>query len=289
MKQNRFKPEAPSPKGKSVSAIASKKRSLRVFYAFGLIVLMSLASIWVYDAITQSPFFAIEQVDISGTHRVKKNEIIELTGVTDQTNLFQINLNTIEQQICCHPWIAKACVKRSLFSTLVVTVVEEEPLAIVNIENLADIIINTQGHPFKEYDPQTDQLNFLPTISGMDLTRAGNSFGFEGPLFNAIMDLLEIQGFGRIDTIMGDENIGITIQAQDIYNKNPGHIQEILPIKLGFTRFEEKRIKAIKISAYMDKNFPNKAICAMDLYNIEKIFITTKEIDALHHTIEKGV
>lgn len=289
IKQNRYKPEPSSQKGKSVSAIASNERTLKIFFAFGLIVLMSFASIWVYDAITQSPFFAIKQVDISGTQRVDKNEIIQLTGVTDQTNLFQINLNTIEQQICCHPWIARACVKRSRFSTLVVTVVEEKPLAIVNIENLADIIINTQGHPFKEYDPQKDQLNFLPIISGMDLTRAGNSFGFEGPLFNSIMDLLEIRGFGRINTIMGNENTGITIQAQDIYNKNPGHTQAIIPIKLGFTQFEEKRIKAIKISTYMDKNFPDKAIRAMDLYNIEKIFITTKERNALHHTIEKGV
>lgn len=288
MKQNRYKPEPSSPKGKSVSAIVSNKRCLQVFYAFGLIFLMSVASIWVYDAVTQSPFFAIEQVDISGTQRVKRNEVIQLTGVTNQTNLFQINLNTMEQKICCHPWIAKASVKRSLFSNLVITVVEEEPLAIVNIKNLADIIINTQGHPFKEYDPQKDQLNFLPVISGVDLTRAGNSFGFEGPLFNAIMDLLEVQGFGRINTIMGDENLGITIQAQDIYNKNPAP-QATLPIKLGFTRFEEKRIKAIKISTYMDKNFPDKTIRAMDLYNIEKIFITTKEIDALHHNIEKGV
>jgi len=87
---------------------------------------------------------------------------------------------------------------------------------------------------------------------------------------------------------MGNENTGITIIAKDIYNKNPDP-QVTLPIKLGFTRFEEKRIKAIKISAYMNKNFPEKAIRTMDLYNIEKIFITTKEIDALHHTIEKGV
>lgn len=289
MKHNRYKPEPISPKGKLAPAVAPKNRGLKVFFAFGFVVLMSLTAIWIYDAITQSPFFVLKQVDISGTQRVAKNEVIQLTGVTDQTNLFQINPKSIEQQICCHPWISRACVKRSLFSTLVVTIVEEEPLAIVNIENLTDIIINTQGHPFKEYDPQKDQLNFLPVISGMDLTRAGNSFQFEGPLFNAIMDLLEIPGFGRINTITGDENTGITIQTQDLYNKNPTHTQAIIPIKLGFTRFEEKRIKAIKISAYMDKNFPGKAIRAMDLYNIEKIFITTKEINALHHTREKGV
>ena len=289
MKQNRYKPEPSSPKEKLTPAIASKKRGLNLFSTFGFLVLMSLTAIWVHDALTQSPFFVIKQVDISGSKRVGKKEIIQLTGVTDQSNLFQINLDTIEEQICCHPWIASACVKRSLFSTLVVTIVEQDPLAIVNIENLADIIINTQGHPFKEYDPQKDQLNFLPTISGMDLTRAGNAFQFEGPLFNAIMDLLEIPGFGKINTIMGDENTGITIQTQDIYNKNPGHALATIPIKLGFTKFEEKRIKAINISAYMDKNFPDKAIRAMDLYNIEKVFITTIEIDALHHNIEKGV
>jgi hypothetical protein len=288
IKQNKFKPEPSPQKGNTAPKAASKKRGLKLFLSFGLVIFMSLSFIWAHDAITQCPFFAISQVDISGTKRVEKNEVLQLTGVTKQTNLFEINLNTIEQQISCHPWIAKASVKRSFFSSLLVTIVEEEPLAIVNIENLADIIINTQGHPFKEYEPQKDQLHFLPVISGVDLSWAGNTYQFEGPLFNSIMDLLKIQGFGRINGIMGDENIGITIQTQDIYNKNPAKSQELIPIKLGFNRFEEKRIKAIKISAYIETHFPDRAISAMDLFNIDKIFITTIETDTLHHNIEKG-
>jgi len=288
IKQNRYKPEPSPPKGKATQMTASKRPVGKIFVLLGLVFLMSLSAIWVFDAVTQSPYFAIKQVDISGSHRVTKEEIRRLTGVTDQTNLFGINLNQIEQQIISHPWIAEASVKRSYFSTLVVTVVEHEPLAIVNIENLADIIINTQGHPFKEYDPQKDQLNNLPVISGVDLSRTDDGYQFKGPLFNSIMDLLKIQGFGKIDDIRGDDNIGITILTQDIYNKNPNHIQEVIPVKLGFDRFEEKRIKAIKISAYIDTYFPDKAISAMDLYDIEKIFITTKETNTLHHNIEKG-
>ena len=287
IKQNRFKPEPSPPKGKSTQS-ASKRPVGKIVALLGLVFLISLSAIWVFDAITQSPYFAIKQVDISGTHRVTKEEVRKLTGVADQTNLLGINLNTIEQQIISHPWITTASVKRSYFSTLVVTIVEHEPLAIVNIENLADIIINTQGRPFKEYDPKKDQLNFLPVISGIDLSRADNGYQFEGPLFNAIMDLLKIQGFGKIDEVRGDDNIGITIMTQDIYNKNPNNIQKVIPVKLGFERFEEKRIKAIKISAYMDTYFPDKAISAIDLYNIEKIFITTKETNTLHHNIEKG-
>jgi len=288
MKQNKYKPEPSPPKGKNGAGTNKKKPSLKLFVAMGLVILMSLGSIWVHDAVTQSPFFAIKQVDISGTKRVENIEVINLTGVTEQTNLFEINLNTIKQQITSHPWIAKASVKRCFFSTLAVTIVEEEPLAIVNIENLTDIIINTQGQPFKEYDPQKDQLNFLPVISGVDLTQTGNTYQFEGPLFNSIMDFLKIQGFGRVNGIIGDENIGITIQTQDIYNKKTANIQEIVPVKLGFGRFEEKRIKAMKISAYIDTHFPDRAISAMDLFNIEKIFITTKKTNTLHHDLEKG-
>ncbi len=287
IKQNKYKVEPALPKGNLAPSANQRKRGKKIFISLGFVILMSLTSIWVHDAITQSPVFAIRQLDISGTKRVEKNEIIQLTGVTEQTNLFEINLKSIEQKITCHPWIAKASAKRSFFSTLVLTIVEEEPLAIVNIENLTDIIINTQGHPFKEYDPKTDQLNFLPVISGVDLTQADNSYQFEGPLFNSIMNLLKIQGFGRINDIIGDENIGITIQTQDIYNKKTENIQRLMPVKLGFDRFEEKRIKAIKISGYIDTNFPDRAISAMDLFNIEKIFITTKET-TLHHNLEKG-
>ncbi|MCP3941266.1 MAG: FtsQ-type POTRA domain-containing protein [Desulfobacteraceae bacterium] len=285
-KQNKYKPEPSLSKGKLVPA--SQKRTRKIFISFGLLILMSLGAIWIYDAITQCPFFTIKQVDISGTKRLEKNEILQLMGVTKETNLFEININTIEQKIICHPWVAKALVKRSFFSTLVVTVVEEDPLAIVNIENMTNIIINTQGHPFKEYEPQKDKLNFLPVISGIDLTQDSNTYKFKGPLFNSIMNLMEIKGFGRIDGIMGDETIGITIKTQDIYNKNPENIQEIIPVKLGFDQFEEKQIKAIKISTYINTHFPDKTISAMDLFNIEKIFVTTKETNTLHHNIYKG-
>lgn len=288
MKQNKYKPEPSPSKEILAGAVVPKKRVVRGCLALGLIALMSLGSIWIHDAITQCPIFTIKQVEISGTKRVGKEEIIKLAGLTEQTNLFEVNLDTLKQQIVCHPWIATASIKRALFSTLMVTIVEQDPLAVVNIENLTDIIINTNGQPFKEYDPQKDQLHFLPVISGVDLTQADNTYHFEGPLFNSIMDLLEIKGFGKIKAVMGDDNIGIIIQTQDIYNKNPANIPGIIPVKLGFDQFEEKRIKALEISRYIGNHFPDRTISAMDLYNIEKIFITTKAANTLHHNLEKG-
>ncbi len=286
-KQNRYKPEPGSPRKKNTRI--SGKSGMKYLLGFFLFILMSLGAIWGNDAITQSPFFSIEKIDISGNRRLMKNELLQLAGLAEPANLFKINTTVIEKKISNHPWIAEATVKRSLFSTLVVEIVEHEPLAIVNIENLADIIINTQGQPFKEYDPKMDRLNFLPVISGVDITCVDSHYLFDGPLFNSIMDFLKIRGFGHVSRIMGDENTGITIETKNIYNGNPISIQDIIPIKLGFNRFEEKQKKAEKISTYIDKNFPDKTISAMDLFDVEKVFVKIKDNDALHNNLEKGV
>ncbi len=300
VKQNRYKPEPrqdkPAGSNKRQKATPRRMSLFRIIAPVFLVTAMSLMAIYAHDAVVQSPFFTIQSIEISGIERVTRNELITRAGLDQPTNLFDIHLATIEKQLTSHPWVARATVQRSLFTVLTITIEEQEPLAIVTIENLADIIINTQGVPFKEYEPAKDNLHALPVISGVDLSLSNNTYLFEGELFNAIMDLLQVQSLGEVKSIHGDENIGVTIKALDIYNKSTytGPDGEILPwprapipIKLGFKRFGEKLIRAKKISQYMEDKFPSKTILAMDLYNIEKIFIKTE--DALHNTLEKGV
>ncbi len=298
-KQNRYKPESRdenvqgTPKGRPASGGISL---FKIISSVLLVFVMSIAAIYAHDAVVQSPFFTIQTVEISGTSRVTREELITRAGLDQPTNLFDIHLATIEKQLVSHPWVARATVRRDLFTALSITIEEQEPLAIVTIENLSDIIINTQGVPFKEYEPGKDHLYSLPVISGVDLSLSNNTYLFEGELFNAIMDLLKLRGLGNVNAIHGDENTGITIQAPDIYNNRPhdaapeGEMSPArprIPIKLGFGQFGEKLARAKKIGRYMETRFPSKIILAMDLYDIKKIFIKTE--DALHNTLEKGV
>ncbi len=304
IKQNRYKPEPrqdkPAGSNKKQKTAPRRKSLLRLIAPVFLVVAMSLFAIYAHDAVVQSPFFTIQTVEISGIERVTRDELITRAGLDQPTNLFDIHLATIEKQLTSHPWVARATVRRDLFTALDITIEEQEPLAIVTIENIANIIINTQGVPFKEYEPAKDDLHTLPVISGVDLSLSNNTYLFEGELFNAIMDLLKVQSLGEVKSIHGDENIGVTIKALDIYNKRiyTGVIAEntpraitgtsaLIPIKMGFGRFEEKLTRAKKISRYMEAQFPSKTILAMDLFNIEKIFIKTE--DTLHNTLEKGV
>ena len=294
IKPNRYKPQVRT--GSAPKSPPKGKAAFKLFYSLFLMALLSLGAIYLHDAVVQSPLFDVKTIDISGLDRVSRSEVLTRTGLDMPANIFDLRLDALEKQLTDHPWVSNARVKRHLTSTLSIVIEEHQPLAIVTIENLADIIINTQGVPFKEYDPGEDDLNTLPVISGVDLSLSNNTYLFEGDLFNAIMDLLRVRGLGQIKTIYGDENTGILIKTLDIYNKRfytddnsekPDSSDALIPVRLGFNRFNEKLARAKKISRYMEINFPSKTISAMDLYNIEKIFIKTE--DALHNTLKKGV
>ncbi len=257
---------------------------------------MSLGCIYIHDAILQCPLFDVKTITIDGLDRVTRDEVLARTGLDKQANIFELLPDMLEKKLNTHPWIRMATVKRQLLTTISIKIEEQEPLAIVTIENLADIVINAQGAPFKEYEPAKDDLTALPVISGVDLSLSNSTYLFEGDLFNAVMQILKIRGIGQIQTILGDENTGILINILNTrpdknFTKNPGEteseIKTVLPIKLGFDEFEKKLARARQIQRYMENNYPDKTISAIDLFSLKKVFVTTK--DAAQHTTEKGV
>ena len=286
---NRYKPENVQSDSEQADSKFDIDFCLKCIMTVAAISLISLASIFAYDFITQSTVFNVKKIDIIGTGRAAQEDILELADLKPGKNIFEPNLFAIERKISDHPWIQSVSVKRNLPSNIVISIVEQEPLAIVKIENLADILINTNGHPFKEYNPKTDQIKGLPVISGLDLTSKNNHYQFHGPLFNSIMNFLDIPTTSQVIEIKGDKNTGLLIHTRDVYNQKDKINQHTLEIKLGFNDFQAKLYRAKEISNYIDKHFPDRVIIAMDLFNVEKVFIKTKSDDALHNTIEKGV
>lgn len=255
---------------------------------------MSFGCIYLHDAVLKCPLFDVETIMIDGLDRVTRDEVLTQTDLDKPANMFELQPDMLEKKLSTHPWVRTATVKRQLLSTICIKIEEQEPLAIVTIENLADIVINAQGAPFKEYEPAKDDLKALPVISGVDLSLSNSTYLFEGDLFNSVMKIIKIKGFGQIQSIFGDENTGILI---NILNSRPdkgdqGAIGEPesktgVPIKLGFDRFKEKLAKARQVRRYMETNYPAKSISAMDLFSLKKVFVTTE--DAAQNTIKKGV
>lgn len=258
---------------------------------------MSFGCIYMHDAVLQCPLFDVKTIMIDGLDRVTRVAVLARTKLDKPANIFELQPDMLEKELNTHPWIRVATVKRRLFSTLSIKIEEQEPLAIVTIENLADIVINAQGTPFKTYEPAKDNLTALPVISGVDLSLSNSTYLFEGDLFNAVMEILKIKGVGQIKSILGDENTGIRINILNIgpdttgFTKNPGDTESenkaVLPVKLGFDKFEKKLARARQIQRYMETNYPDKTISAIDLFSLKKVFVTTE--DAAQNSTAKGV
>ncbi len=256
-----------------------------------LLVVFSIAALFVYDFVTQSPLFMIREIKVSGNDRVTQEEVLALCGLDKTENIFRLNVAAVEKKLSAHPWIESASVERELFSGILICITEQRALAIANIENMIRVVINTQGIPFKEYEPEMDHLGGVPVISGLDLTLSGNSYEFQGPLFQSIMEFLNTnpQAAQDVITVNGDSQTGIMIYTRGIFDKkvqSPGHM---IPIRLGFDHFAEKLERAKKIGAYMAKNFPEKTIRSMDLFDMEKVFIKVQDGYGQIHGIGKGV
>jgi cell division protein FtsQ len=288
IKSNRYKPVSAEVSHFNADFNTGIDVCLKFIMVVAFFCILSLAAIFVHDFITQAEFLNITEIEIIGTDHVTKEEILTLAGLNRDRNIYELNLSLAEKQIASHPWVHSAFLDRKSDSKLKIVVKEHEPLAIVRIREAADILINIQGLPFKEYDPLTDHAENLPIITGLTLTRIRDEYGFSGMLFDSVMVFLKTAEAVPVERIQGNELTGITLETKNEIHSVSIPDPEIIPIKLGFDNFNAKLKKAKKIKAYIDKYLPEKTICAMDIFNIEKVFIKTKLNDALHNNLKRG-
>ncbi|HLS35871.1 MAG TPA: FtsQ-type POTRA domain-containing protein [Bacillota bacterium] len=97
-----------------------KKKANRrlVFY---LSLFFVLISIIIY---LQSPLSYIKNIHVYGHHVLHENEIIELSDIKNDTNIWKVNLSEVEDAILKNPFIKDVQVQRKLPSTIAVEVEE---------------------------------------------------------------------------------------------------------------------------------------------------------------------
>lgn len=113
---------------------------------------------------TSSPRFAIKTVQIDGQNRKTPQEVAALGGIAIGENVFSVDLDVSRRKIEDDPWIKSATVTRKLPGSLVVTVVEHEPVLLVAIEGKL-YLASRGGDVFKEALPD-DPLD-MPVVTGI--------------------------------------------------------------------------------------------------------------------------
>ncbi|MBF0199724.1 MAG: FtsQ-type POTRA domain-containing protein [Desulfamplus sp.] len=250
-KENRYRPPTGGSSVPSIDFMGPLEVGLKVIFLIILLTVTTLFFIFVENAATQSSTFSLSSVSVSGNLLIPSKEIIEQADIHTGDNILDLNLKHVRLKLISHPWIEDAAVKRVLPSEIAITVREQKAIALVRIEETADIIMNVKGEPFSENDGMggdvyhilsqlhisssqdsrtpysstpysstqkfnaPDSLRPLPIVKGLKLHLDENGqYSFSGRLHKAVMEILYMDKEEMdINTISVDSETGMEIKG----------------------------------------------------------------------------
>jgi cell division protein FtsQ len=106
------------------------------------------------------PYFNIATVEVKNNRNISAEEVVALSGITGDNNIFYINLSRIKSGILSNPYILEVNIKRRLPDSLILNVQEREALFYV-----------LTGNQYAVLDGNATLLEIRDSIQGMDLVK----------------------------------------------------------------------------------------------------------------------
>jgi cell division septal protein FtsQ len=115
--------------------------------------------------IVEMPVFRVQRIVIHGNRRLSNGEVLALLDGLRGQSLLSVDLGHWRDAVLSSPWVAEALLRRTLPSTVDVSVEERNPLGIGRL-NGALYLIDDSGLVIDEYGPNYADLD-LPIIDGL--------------------------------------------------------------------------------------------------------------------------
>lgn len=138
-------------------------------------------------------FFKVENITIRGIEQIDTSEVLSLAAIEPGVSMINLKVSAIRKRIKMNPWVAKAHVRRRIPNTVVITIIEREPVAFINmgsvylvdrtgflwplklntywnlpvVSGLTDTIVNGDKHRLNE-EGLLRMNNFFKDISGTE-------------------------------------------------------------------------------------------------------------------------
>ncbi|MHB0977137.1 MAG: cell division protein FtsQ/DivIB [Candidatus Aquicultorales bacterium] len=117
------KAEARNRKLKSIRA----RNRVRFVVIVGTIIAVVVGAQLLYN----SNLFDLSKVEITGVSKLKKADIVLLSGIKKGDNLLKLDSGGVEKRLRINPWIKSVKISKQLPSTLAIAVTERKPFAVI--------------------------------------------------------------------------------------------------------------------------------------------------------------
>ncbi|MGI6406774.1 MAG: cell division protein FtsQ/DivIB [Syntrophaceticus sp.] len=207
-------------------------RRLARFLRNMLLIVMGVLAVYYF---TQSPFFALKNIEVSGNTKVTETEIINKSGLSTGINYFELDTELVEKRLHSIPLVEVVAVKKRPPDSVVVNIKERKPLArFCTQEGL--LVIDGQGYCLEKC---TTAVSYdLPIITGLkpDSQNPGEQV-INSDNLRVVLAALEQdvqQNFSEVNIAEADNLIAYTRQGIPVFLGTTKKLSEKLDIAVSY-------------------------------------------------------
>lgn len=102
-------------------------RLVMTMLVLSLVAVLGVGLLYGYRVLTSHPYFALDEIHVTGNTRVSRGDILKAAGVGLGLNSFEMKVDLVERKISDNPWVKSATVRREFPNRLRIAVVEKVP------------------------------------------------------------------------------------------------------------------------------------------------------------------
>lgn len=165
--------------------------------------------------ISQSKFLNVQEMQVKGNRRVSSERIVKLSGINEDTNIFQVSAKEVARKIGREAWVERVDVRRRFPLKIEIVVQERQPLAVVALRNQF-ILVDKEAKIL-----QVEKENIFPSLPLIKDVIVGGRFApgrsiKSLPLSNALLCLkyLEIDLRAAVSFLSAPSIDGLALQLR---------------------------------------------------------------------------
>ena len=205
--KNNYKEKKKNKKSNVKKIDKKKQRKIKLLKWLLILILLILA----ITLFMMSSIFNIKEIVVINNNKISSEEIINLSTLKKDTNMFRITNKTIRDGVKTNAYIESVTVRRNLNGTVTLDIVERQATYMIRLEN-AYVYLNNQGYilEISEEALQVPVLVGFSTPEGQ--IKSGNRLN--------INDLNKLDDVNKIIKVSENSPLADIITEIDISNSN---------------------------------------------------------------------
>lgn len=115
----------------STSHLAELVRTIRGRRLVATVIVMAVTIAAASFVVSRSSLLRLRHLEVAGTSSLTRAQVVRLAALSPSTNVLWFDAGAVERRLESDPWIATSTVSRRLPGTILVSVVERAPVAMI--------------------------------------------------------------------------------------------------------------------------------------------------------------